>query len=63
MDPLRASKTALAIADHIVNRQAAMMAYNDTAATLGLMFLAMSPLVLLLPGRLKLPDAVTAVAE
>jgi DHA2 family multidrug resistance protein len=62
-DPVRASKTALALVNQIVNRQAAMMAYNDTAATLGFMFLVMLPLVLLLPGRPESPDVVTPVAE
>ena len=35
----------------MINRQAAMMAYNDVSWVLGLLFLATIPLALLLPGR------------
>ena len=38
----------------LVSRQAAMMAYNDVAWIMGLMFLATLPMALLLPGRKKI---------
>ena len=52
-DPVTAHAKAAALASGLVNRQAAMMAYNDAAWALGLMFVATIPLVLLLPGRAK----------
>jgi MFS transporter, DHA2 family, multidrug resistance protein len=46
--------TATALLDGLLNQQAGMMAYNDAAWFVGLMFLAGLPLVLLLPGRAAL---------
>jgi len=46
--------TATAVLDELLNQQAGMMAYNDAAWFVGLMFLAGLPLVLLLPGRAAL---------
>jgi DHA2 family multidrug resistance protein len=40
-----------ALLNSLVNRQAAMMAYNDVSWTFGLLFLATIPLALLLPSR------------
>ena len=51
LDPVAAARTASAIADGLVNRQAAMLAYNDTSLIMGLLLLATLPLLLLLPGR------------
>jgi DHA2 family multidrug resistance protein len=46
-----AAHSALALINHLVNRQATMLAYNDTSWVMGVMFLASLPLVLWLPGR------------
>jgi hypothetical protein len=35
----------------VINRQAAMMAYNDVSWVLGILFLVTIPLALLLPSR------------
>jgi DHA2 family multidrug resistance protein len=40
-----------ALLNGMINRQAAMMAYNDVSWVLGLLFLATLPLALLLPSR------------
>ena len=40
--------------DGLLNRQARMMAYNDTSLVLGLLFLIVMPLILLIPSRKKL---------
>ncbi len=42
---------SLALADSIVNRQAAMMAYNDVSMVFGILFLATVPLLFILPNR------------
>ncbi|HUI07274.1 MAG TPA: DHA2 family efflux MFS transporter permease subunit [Verrucomicrobiae bacterium] len=46
-----AKQSALVAIDRLVNRQATMLAYNDTAWIIGLTFLMTVPMVLLLPGR------------
>ena len=46
----------------MVNRQATMLAYNDTAAVLGITLLATIPLLLLLPGRASQEPALTEAA-
>jgi len=40
--------------DTVVNRQAAMMAYNDASWILGILFLIIMPLILMLPGHAKI---------
>jgi DHA2 family multidrug resistance protein len=50
-DPVAAQHRALALADAEVNRQAAMLAYNDIAWLFGTMFLATLPCLFLLPRR------------
>jgi DHA2 family multidrug resistance protein len=50
-DPVAAPQKALALVNAEVNRQAAMLAYNDLAWTFGVMFLATLPLLLLLRRR------------
>ena len=47
-DPIAAPQKALALVNAEVNRQAAMLAYNDLAWTFGVMFLATLPLLFLL---------------
>ncbi len=56
--PLR-PQMVLALANRLLNRQAAMHAYNDVSRALGLLSLLVLPLVLLLPGRRKLPGVGT----
>ncbi|GAB6061982.1 DHA2 family efflux MFS transporter permease subunit [Deferrisoma palaeochoriense] len=46
---------AHALASRLLDRQATMMAYNDVSWALGFMFLAIAPLLLLLPGHNGLP--------
>lgn len=46
-----ADQTAIALADALVNRQAAMLAFNGTFWWLGFFFLLVIPLVFLLPSR------------
>jgi len=50
-NPLAAQQRTLALANAEVNRQSAMLAYNDIAWIFGLMFLATLPCLFLLPGR------------
>jgi len=50
-DPVGAQNAANAVANALVNRQAAMLAYNDTSWWMGAMFLVLVPLLLLLPGK------------
>jgi DHA2 family multidrug resistance protein len=52
-DPVTAAQTANSAANFIVNRQSAMMAYNDTSFITGAMFFLIVPLIFLLPGRLR----------
>jgi DHA2 family multidrug resistance protein len=47
-DPVTASKRAYAAAFGMVQRQASMLAYNDTFRFLGIMFVAMFPLIFLM---------------
>ena len=51
LDPVAAGHTADAIANGIINQQSAMLAYNSTSLTLGILMLAIVPLLLLLPDR------------
>ncbi len=50
-DPVAAQGKALALVDNLVNRQAAILAYNDLAWLFGIMFLATLPLLFFLPRR------------
>jgi DHA2 family multidrug resistance protein len=56
-DPVAAPQKALALVNSEVNRQAAILAYNDLAWTFGTMFLATLPLLLLLSRRPVTPSA------
>jgi MFS transporter, DHA2 family, multidrug resistance protein len=56
-DPVVASQKALALVNSEVNRQAAILAYNDLAWTFGTMFLATLPLLFLLSRRQTAPSA------
>lgn len=49
-----ARQSALAVIDGLVSRQDTMLAYNDTAWIMGLLFLLTVPMVLLLPRRHRL---------
>ncbi|MEJ2041386.1 MAG: hypothetical protein P8X55_21030, partial [Desulfosarcinaceae bacterium] len=49
--PAALQHTGLALLNELVNRQAAMMAYNDVSWILGLLFLFTIPLALMLPSR------------
>jgi DHA2 family multidrug resistance protein len=51
LNTVAADRMAIGLLDASVNRQAAMLAYNDTTRTLGFLFLVAIPLLLLLPGR------------
>lgn len=50
-----AARTALALTNRLIDRQAAMMAYNDVSLFFGLIFVAIVPFVFLLPGRAEAP--------
>lgn len=50
-DPVAAQSKALAVVDNLVERQAAMLAYNDIAWVFGIMFLCALPLLYLFPRR------------
>jgi MFS transporter, DHA2 family, multidrug resistance protein len=59
-DPVAAPQKALSLVNVEVNRQAAMLAYNDLAWTFGVMFLATLPLLFLLRRRQATPSAAHA---
>lgn len=52
-DPVAAQDRALALVDSMVQRQAAILAYNDLAWLFGMMFLATLPVLVFLPRRKK----------
>ncbi|MBF0570459.1 MAG: DHA2 family efflux MFS transporter permease subunit [Candidatus Omnitrophica bacterium] len=52
----------LALVQHMVNRQADMMAYNDTSIVLMIMFIVLLPLVMLFP-VIKSPKEAVVVTE
>jgi DHA2 family multidrug resistance protein len=56
-DPIAAPQKVLALVNSEVNRQAAILAYNDLAWTFGTMFLATLPLLFLLSRRQTAPSA------
>jgi DHA2 family multidrug resistance protein len=53
-DPVTAGQQTTRLLDGLINRQAQMLAYNDTSLIFGILFLAVMPLLLLIPGRNKL---------
>jgi MFS transporter, DHA2 family, multidrug resistance protein len=59
-DPVAAPQKALALVNTEVNRQAAILAYNDLAWLFGTMFLATLPFLFLLSRRLSAPSATKA---
>jgi DHA2 family multidrug resistance protein len=59
-DPVAAPQKALALVNAEVNRQAAILAYNDLAWTFGTMFLATLPLLFLLSRRQVAPSVTQA---
>ena len=60
MSAQASSHGALALINQLVNREAVMLAYNDTSMIFGYLFLFTIPLILLLPGRSKLSTDVAA---
>jgi DHA2 family multidrug resistance protein len=52
--PTLGPETSMGLLDRLLNQQAGIMAFNDAAWFVGLLFLASLPLVLLLPGRAAL---------
>ena len=50
-DPVAAQRQALALVETVVQRQAAMLAYNDVARVFGVLFLCTLPLLWLFPRR------------
>jgi MFS transporter, DHA2 family, multidrug resistance protein len=50
-DPVAAQRQALALVEALVQRQAAMLAYNDVARVFGVLFLCTLPLLWLFPRR------------
>lgn len=51
MNSATVQKSGDALLNMLVNRQAAMLTYNDIARIFGVMFIVAAPLILLLPGR------------
>ena len=62
-DPVAAPQKVLALVNAEVNRQAAILAYNDLAWTFGTMFLATLPLLFLLSRRQAAPAARQATSS
>jgi DHA2 family multidrug resistance protein len=56
-------KMATAMAQHVLNQQSTMMAYNDASWILGLLFLVAFPLVFLLPGKKTIQEAAVKAAK
>ena len=54
LNPAAVQHTGQALLNLLVNRQAAMMAYNDVSWILGLLFVATIPLALMLPSRRRI---------
>jgi len=54
LNPAAVKHAGQALLDLLVNRQAAMMAYNDVSWILGLLFVATIPLALMLPSRRRI---------
>jgi len=54
LNPAAIKHTGQALLNLLVNRQAAMMAYNDVSWILGLLFVATIPLALILPSRKRI---------
>jgi DHA2 family multidrug resistance protein len=53
-DPVTAGRQMTMLVDGLVNRQARMLAYNDTSLVFGILFLVVMPLLLLIPRRKNL---------
>jgi DHA2 family multidrug resistance protein len=53
LGPMDLQQAGNILTNSMINRQATMMAYNDTSIIFGIMFLLTVPLALLLPGRKK----------
>ena len=60
IDPATAHTKAYVILDHLVNQQAAMLAYNDTFGFMMIISLGILPLVWILPGRLRSQSATSS---
>jgi DHA2 family multidrug resistance protein len=60
LSPHAASQAASAAANFGINRQAVLMAYNDTELILGMTLVFIIPLVFLLPGKLKADEKIIA---
>ena len=54
LDPAAVPGVSLGLINGMVNRQAAMMAYNDVSMVFGLLFVITIPMILLLPSRATL---------
>lgn len=63
LSALQAAHAALGLINHLLNRQATMMAYNGAAYFLGLLFLVTVPLVFFLPRGSKLRAAPAATGH
>jgi DHA2 family multidrug resistance protein len=57
VNPAQAETAAVAVIDRMVNGQAKMLAFDDLSFVLGVMFIVVTPLVLLLPGRRRIARA------
>ena len=53
-DPVTAGQQTNMMLDRLLNRQALMLAYNDTSLIFGILFLIVMPLLFLIPSRKKL---------
>ena len=53
LEPVAAGHAADMLVNGMVNRQATMLAYNHTSLIMGLLLVAILPMLLLLPGRAK----------
>ena len=51
LNPVAAAQAANSLVDSMVNQQATMLAYNQTSLIMGLLLVAILPLLLFLPGR------------
>jgi DHA2 family multidrug resistance protein len=63
LNPAALPPTGQALLNSMVNRQAAMMAYNDVSSILGLLFLVTIPLALMLPGRRRIARLLKMAGE
>jgi hypothetical protein len=61
--PAFAPQTATALLDSLLNQQCGIMAYNDAAWFVAVVFLLSTPLILLFPGRTVSPPVDVEPAE